>query len=85
MKQYPKIIWLFSGDIVGQLKILDMAYALIETKWIFHCEDDWEFVRPGWIELSIEYLKQHEEVINLGLMRFTDKPFWNETTFVVSK
>ena len=41
MKEYPQIKWLFLGDRVGQLKALDYAYSLVETKWIFHLEDDW--------------------------------------------
>jgi hypothetical protein len=28
------------------------VYSYVRTKWIFHCEEDWEFINPGFIEKS---------------------------------
>lgn len=37
---------------IGQLASIDKAYAEVTTPYIFHCEDDWLFYRPGFIEHS---------------------------------
>jgi hypothetical protein len=46
------ITWIESGEQRGQLACLDDAYSRLETKYIFHCQDDWEFYRGGFIEQS---------------------------------
>jgi len=28
---------------IGQIKSIDKAYSMVDTEYIFHCEDDWEF------------------------------------------
>lgn len=37
---------------LGQLASIDLAYSQVKTPFIFHCEDDWFFYRPGFIEDS---------------------------------
>lgn len=49
-REFVKVI--VNKEKVGQIGSVDMAYGLVETKWIFHCEDDWLFCRPGFIEDS---------------------------------
>ena len=34
---------------IGQCKSIDKAYELVDTEYIFHCEDDWEFTSPNFI------------------------------------
>ena len=41
----------------GQLKSIDKAYNEVDTEYIFHCEDDWEFLKEGFIEKSMKLLK----------------------------
>ena len=41
----------------GQLKSIDKAYAKVNTEYIFHCEDDWVFLKEGFIEKSMKLLK----------------------------
>src|SRR5437879_124643 len=35
------ITWIEPGEKRGQLACIDDAYSRVETKYIFHCEDDW--------------------------------------------
>lgn len=42
---------------LGQMKAIDKAYALVNTPYIFHCEDDWEFLRSGFVKESITVLE----------------------------
>jgi len=52
---------------LGQIQSIDRAYSEVETEWIFHCEDDWQFFRPGFIEESLLVLKRHPEISMVGL------------------
>ena len=35
---------LINGSRLGQHKSIDNAYDRVETEFVFHCEDDWEFL-----------------------------------------
>lgn len=52
---------------LGQLASIDLAYANVDTKWVFHCEDDWEFYREGFIEDSILLLEDNPEALQVWL------------------
>ncbi len=52
---------------LGQLASIDLAYGDIETEWVFHCEDDWEFYRPGFIEDSIVLLTEDQQALQVWL------------------
>ena len=49
MNKYPTYTWLILGKQKKQVPAIDQAYSLVETEWVFHCEDDWEFTKPGFI------------------------------------
>ena len=35
---------LVNGSSLGQQRSIDIAYGKVESEFIFHCEDDWEFL-----------------------------------------
>lgn len=51
----------------GQIKSIVDAYASIDTPYIFHCEDDWEFTRPGFVEESMAILQHDPNIIQAWL------------------
>lgn len=55
---------------LGQLHSIDLAYSHVKTPWIFHCEDDWEFYRPGFIEDSLVFLKADPQALQVWLRSF---------------
>jgi len=63
-------IWIFS-DNVGQVVAIDKMYALVETKYIFHCEDDWEFDCYGFIQASKDVLSANSSIACVWL-RYQD-------------
>jgi hypothetical protein len=65
-RAYP-FVWLATGERVGQIYTIDMAYSMIKTKLIFHCEDDWEFFAPGFIEKSMSILISHDDILQVNL------------------
>lgn len=52
---------------LGQMRSIDKAYSHVETEWVFHCEDDWEFFRSGFIGQSATVLKAHPEISLVAL------------------
>lgn len=44
---------------IGQIRSIDRAYRSVRSDYIFHCEDDWEFYKPGFMEESLQIL-QHD-------------------------
>jgi hypothetical protein len=56
-----------TGSRVGQIKLIDMAYAKVTTPYIFHLEDDWEFYRSGFMERSREFLEANPKILLVNL------------------
>jgi len=54
-------------DNIGQVNSIDKVYAMVETPYIFHCEEDWEFYKHGFIEKSIDVLEADEKIITVWL------------------
>jgi Glycosyl transferase family 2 len=52
---------------LGQMASIDRAYSTVSTPYIFHCEDDWEFFRTGFIAESATLLEQYPEVSMVAL------------------
>ena len=62
-----KIDFIFNTQKKGQIKSIIDTYKLIETPYVFHCEDDWIYTRPGFIEESIQILKKDKNIIQVWL------------------
>ncbi|MQT37595.1 glycosyltransferase family 2 protein [Pseudomonas helleri] len=55
---------------LGQLASIDLAYSKVSTPYIFHCEDDWEFYRPGFVEDSRAILENKPEILQVWLRSY---------------
>jgi len=66
------INWLATGQRIGQMAAIDAAYGFVRTEYIFHCEDDWEFYAPGFIEKSLAILRRSPEVLQVWLRALDD-------------
>ena len=72
---YKKITEKWSGRIKlllnkkkkGQIQSIVVAYKLINTPFIFHCEDDWVYTRKGFIEDSLKILEFDDKIIQVWL------------------
>ena len=56
----------------GQIESIDKAYAKVETDYIFHCEEDWKFNHPGFIEKSLEILDDNDKIFTVWLRAHND-------------
>lgn len=52
---------------LGQPLSIDIAYSHVHTDYIFHCEDDWEFYAPQFIEASFPVLDFSPTVLQVHL------------------
>jgi len=73
-KKYPYINFVYndSGSRYGMMRNLQNAYSFANTKFIFSCEDDWEFYRNGFIEKSIELLNYNSVILQVWLRALDD-------------
>lgn len=55
---------------LGQILSIDKAYSLVTTPYIFHCEDDWEFHRPGFVEDSKIALESSADTLQVWLRSY---------------
>ena len=65
--KYPLITWIDNEYNIGQWASIDRAYSLVKTKYIFHCEDDWEFYASGFIEKSRQALEQDKSIVTVSV------------------
>lgn len=74
LKKFPEVKFtaLYNDPQLGQLRSIDRAYSHVKTDYIFHCEDDWLFYRPGFIEKSFSILLENVKVINVWLREQND-------------
>ena len=54
IKDYPNITWIITNINVGQIAALDQIYKYIDTDYYFHSEEDWEYLKSGFIEYGIQ-------------------------------
>jgi hypothetical protein len=70
--RYHNFRWLDTRTRLGQIAAIDIAYRHVKTDYIFHCEDDWEFTAPGFIEKSLPILQARADVLQVYLRALTD-------------
>jgi Glycosyl transferase family 2 len=61
----------------GQLLNIEWAYSQIKTPYIFHCEDDWRFIQPRFIEDSHRILEKNPDCLMVHLRSHRDQ--WQES------
>lgn len=56
-----------NGIVKNQIASLDYLWSLVTTPYAFQMEDDWKFLKPGFIEASMEVLEQDEKILMIWL------------------
>lgn len=72
-KYQNKIQFIFNEKKLGQSKSIDLAYSMVETEYVFHCEEDWEFYNEGFIDESIRVLKGDEHILQAWIRPKSDR------------
>ena len=63
----PEAAVIVNRPQLGQMRSIDKAYAAAAAPYVFHCEDDWLFVRSGFIAESFAILDAFPDVSMVGL------------------
>ena len=63
---------IFNKKRQGQIKSVDYAYSMVETPYIFHLEDDWEFYQSYFIEHSFKLMEEDSKLITVWLRELND-------------
>jgi GT2 family glycosyltransferase len=68
-KKYEKlnIEWIENKSRIGQIASIDIMYEKVKSEYIFHCEDDWLFTAPGFIEKSLEIMESNPKWLQVWL------------------
>ena len=65
---------IYNSENIGQVASIDKGYALIDTPYIFHCEEDWACLQGGFLEKSLDLLKFDDKIVNINLrVRFDEE------------
>ena len=64
---------IFNSSNIGQNASIDKMYAKVETEYIFHCEEDWQFYRGGFIEDSLKVLETQPKVLQVWIRPKSDR------------
>lgn len=57
---------------LGQISSIDRAYQAVSSDYIFHCEDDWEFYRSGFMEESLKILQADPRIFCVWVRAHND-------------
>lgn len=63
---YP-ILFCYNEERIGQMKTIQKYTPLINTSYVFHLEDDYEFFDSGFIELSFKILESDHNIYQVLL------------------
>ena len=64
--------WSLSAN-KGQVLAIDTLYCQVQTPYIFHCEDDWEFYQSGFIADSRSVLEHDSSIYTVWLRHPGDR------------
>jgi hypothetical protein len=70
--KYPLITWVNNSVNKGQAESIDVGYRLVKTKYIFHCEEDWQFYKSGFIEDSKKVLERSRHILQVWIRAIDD-------------
>lgn len=70
--KYPFIRWIEPKERTGQIVALDTLFQACTTPYAFMQEDDWLFIRPGFIEASMAIMEALPRVAHVWLRDRSD-------------
>ena len=72
LKHFPFVQLIFDGQKKGQLERIKEAWSHVDTKYVFHMEDDWEFLHSFFIEKSKKILEKDNKILNIWIRDIDD-------------
>ncbi len=66
---------------LGQGHAIDHAYEKVDTEFIFHMEDDWEFIEYEFIRRGLIILDENKDLVQVTIRRSTTPHKWHEKSY----
>lgn len=68
-EKYPELNLeiIYNYPKLGQIKSIDKVYEMVDTEYVFHCEEDWEFYKSSFIEYSLDVLESDNKLLQCWL------------------
>lgn len=76
-----EVVWISNGVRKGQIYTADRVWGEAKTEYCFWSEDDWEYVRGGFIEESLAILEQHKNIVQCWLRDDSSHPVIDDPRF----
>jgi hypothetical protein len=76
-RDYPDYKIILNPENIGLVESIDKAYAEVTTPYVFHSEDDFRYLKPGFIEKSIKVLKSNDWIMQVWLSNRHGEPLEN--------
>lgn len=70
--QQREVRTLLNPRRLGQMRSIDRLYSELDTPYVFHCEDDWEFFRGGFVRESHAILAARPDVSMVSLRALSE-------------
>lgn len=77
-RMYPNYTLILNKKNIGAYESIDLAYSHVTTPYVFHSEDDWQYLKPGFIEPSLEILKSRSDIMQVWLQNAEKQPILPE-------
>lgn len=71
---------MLNNPSLGQHASIDRAYSMVQTEYIFHCEDDWQFLRSGIIADSVTLMDNDPTIAIVWARGDLGAPKWIKKT-----
>lgn len=71
-RKYPEMQLLHGPDRLGITRSIDRLYDAVTTPYVFHLEDDWQFVGPVDWQAAIDVLETRPDIVNVCVRSFKE-------------
>lgn len=63
---------IYNNPKLYQIRSIDYVYGMVDTEYIFHMEEDWLFLKRGFIEDSMKVLEADDNILQVWLRGIDD-------------
>jgi len=77
-KNYPDYKLILNPTNIGLVESLDKVLAEVTTPYVFHSEDDFKYIKPGFIERSVKIMDNNSWIMQVWLSNRHGEPVDNE-------
>jgi hypothetical protein len=77
-RDYPDYKLILNETNIGLIESIDKVYAEVTTPYVFHSEDDFRYLKPGFMEKSLKVLESNNWIMQVWLSNRHKEPLDNE-------